>query len=90
MIQTSTRYYTKDKLTISTVINTLAEPYVDYGFTDGTSIVTIGPTDTIPADQIEVIRNWTTVSAAENWITISKSVFESTGVTCLKLELIEK
>lgn len=44
------------------------QPYVAAGDTDGVTTIIYGPTETIPENQYEVQRTWTTVELAQNWL----------------------
>jgi len=67
---------------------TAIQPYIDSGATDGVPMSIVGPTDSIPADQYETHRTWTTTEGAQAWLDGIDAIAASVGVTCLEKRLV--
>lgn len=68
MAKSITRWNNSSGPLLISAFDSAIQPYVAAGDTDGVVTIIYGPTDTIPENQYEVQRTWTTTELAQNWL----------------------
>ena len=68
MAKSITRWNNSSGPLLVNAFDTAIQPYVAAGDTDGVATTIYGPTETIPENQYEVQRTWTTTELAQNWL----------------------